>query len=144
MAQQCESFITLDYPVVPEQVCGGVWVAAESRFVPVQLADATYYDKEMGTELYEYKDADGNVRSNMLLVPAGHTSPTWAITDKAADAGYHERQRAVAGAGSLDVWLAPIVDDGEKVRIVRELPEAPEEPVNIFPGDTFRVRASRK
>jgi len=134
-----EGSISLNYDVIPEDACGGVWVASEQRYVPV-VPGPEYRDQEFGHSLWEYSDPTGNVRACLMRLESLGSSPVWALDQNAGEGQYRETQLTVSGDGLFERWREHF--NGRLVRKVFEMPQSPSEcPARVLPGDSFTFAA---
>lgn len=134
--------IILRYDVAPSEVCGGVFVVDEGRFVPV-IPRPEYRDPQSGRfSLWEYADDRGNVRACMLAVPPGGASAAWEISQDTADPSYYELHQTVAGAGRLACWRPVCGGEPASHQEVHSLQA--QQTIPIGPGDTFQISADQQ
>lgn len=138
--------------ISPEDVVGGVWVAGEQRFMPVERT-RSFTDEAYGFTLHEYSDPEGNVRASLLDLPVGGLTPAWHI--KEPNAGYLEIHQVVSGRGQIvikpnedDYTRSGYYTDKQERRIfdlrsaTHPVEQGQLQTIMIKPGETFQVIAS--
>lgn len=132
--------ITLNYEVIPSEVCGGVYVNDIERFVPVEVKSKGF--RRVGKDrftLWEYSTSKGEVRACLLRTYPGQRSATWRIKPEAGEAGYYEQQETVSGIGylAIDSWTGDTEDDYITRTALLDLTE--HRTATIMPQDSFSI-----